>query len=246
MTRGSTHHRRDLLRLGALGTFGMTMGCGGSPTLRQNYEFEVEFLVNGSRLSASVVQGIRYRQRKGGIVNPGDIVREPQGEGAALSVPGTSGAIATTFAVLGQAGQSERDTFGGRLLVGHSWTPIDALSRELLNPVPSGYIERIEAVMSLKPPSRWIALMPEDLPVIVHFSDAADPTKATWIDPYDGSAGLRVLSAKIRLSDRDVTRGDLAAILPWLPELGDGLSLARPGQGTEVSWELSPSDFERR
>jgi hypothetical protein len=90
------------------------------------------------------------------------------------------------------------------------------------------YAAYIDEVNRLKPKG---ALPFKDLPVLVRFRDAGDPTSVELVDPLDLAAsfgpGVMLKSAFVEITDDPVTKG-IQAKLPWL-----------------ASSEVSPSLFPR-
>jgi hypothetical protein len=240
----STMIRRDMLRWAAAASLvGATAGCGSTPLLRRNYEFEIRYLANGRLLTARVVQQIQYRAYSAampsGLVNQ----RSTEGEGAVVRIPEDGSVIATTLAELAVPVSGTSGLFGTRSPF-YGWDLLDFFARALLPSHPL-QTETFEALMAIEPPSPWVPLTPDDLPLIVRFVDASDPGSAAWVDQWSETAPIRVVSSRARLTNQRITTGELERLLPWATELKrDGVSaLGRVGERSAVSDNLSFSYF---
>lgn len=240
-------HRRDVLRwAAAMGLVSATTGCGSTPLLRRNYEFELRYLANGRPLTARVVQQLQYRAYTAGM--PGGRIDQSgaTGEGAVIRVPEDGSVIATTFAYLAIPVGETSGVFGSRTVGGY-WDLLDPFTRALL-PARPLETESYRALMAIEPPSPWVSLTPDDLPLIVRFVDASDPGSAEWVDQWSQSAPIRVLSSRARLTDQRVTRGELERLLPWATELKrEGSFGLGPGsQRSAVSDSISVHQLVQR
>lgn len=232
--------RRDMLRWAiAVGLAGGASGCGSTPLLRRNYELEIRFLANGRPLTARVVQQLRYRAYtaalSGGLVNQ----RSTAGEGAVVRVPEDGSVIATTFAELLVPVSGTSGVFGTRS-PSFGWDLLNFFARVLLPGRPL-QTETYDALMAIEPPSPWVPLAPDDLPLIVRFIDASDPGSAAWVDQWSRTAPIRVVSSRARLTEERVTKGELERLLPWATELErtGSFVLGRVGQRSAVSESIS-------
>lgn len=78
---------------------------------------------------------------------------------------------------------------------------------------------------------------PEAMPLLVTFTDIADPTTVTRVDPDDLAAsfgpGYRLNSITLEITDERVTEGKLEKVLGWLGEYPE----------TPVLPKIDPHDF---
>lgn len=65
-----------------------------------------------------------------------------------------------------------------------------------------------------------VSLLPDALPMLVTFTDVADPASVTLVNPADLAAsfgsGLALTGAWLEITDEPVTDGGVAAVLGWL------------------------------
>ncbi|HEX8661625.1 MAG TPA: hypothetical protein VF686_07140, partial [Brevundimonas sp.] len=80
--------------------------------------------------------------------------------------------------------------------------------------------EKWQAVMELPERSDWIESRLNELPLLVRFTDAADPASAAWVNPEGRGNPVTLVRAATRLTDAPLTRGALTEALPWLADLG--------------------------
>jgi hypothetical protein len=68
-----------------------------------------------------------------------------------------------------------------------------------------------------------ISLLPDALPMLVTFTDVADPASVTLVNPADLAAsfgpGVALKGAWLEITDEPVSEGGVAAVLGWLCEL---------------------------
>ncbi|MGQ2991653.1 MAG: hypothetical protein ACT6RD_05965 [Brevundimonas sp.] len=200
---------------------------------------EIRYLVDGRPLTARVVQQLIYRAYTAGM--PGGLIdqRSIRGECAVVRVPGNGGVIAATLAGLGVHVSEPSEPFGS-LTVSGSWDPLIPFTRMLL---PSRDLETatFQALMAIEPPSPWVALTPDDLPLIVRFVDASDPGSAEWVDQWSETGPIRVVSARARFTKERRTRGEVEKHLPWINHLENQFELGRAGERSPVSDRMSES-----
>lgn len=232
--------RRDLIRLAAvLGLTGSVSGCGSTPALKRNYELEIRYLVNGRPLVARVVQQLVYRAYTAGM--PGGLIdqRSTRGESAVVGVPGNGGVIAATLVNLAVPVGEVSGPFGSRT-TGGSWDLLIPFTQALL---PSRNLETatFQALMAIEPPSPWVSLAPDDLPLIVRFVDASDPGSAEWVDQWSERVPIRVVSARARFTKEKRTQGEVEKHLPWINHLDNQFELGRAGERSPVSDRMAES-----
>jgi hypothetical protein len=226
-------------------------GCG-TPPLQRQYELALTVRSGGRLISGSVVQQFWFRRRQGGINAPGSTVGGTTGEGLVLPLGAGQGVLVSTFrtlAVSDAGADNPSNPFKGYATSYSGWVALEPLADGLL---PSGGegldgIGRWEAVAALPPRSDWIALSPNDLPLIVRFADPLDPGSAVWVSPVGNSP--EIVSAAVRLTDATPTEGVVEAALPWLAAREDSSSLQDETPATRqspVSSILHPSDLKRR
>lgn len=235
--------RRDMLRwVAAAGLVGATAGCGSTPLLRRNYEFEIRYLANERPLTARVVQQLQYRAHTAGMPGGRIDLRSARGEGAVVRVPKDGSVIVATLAELRQAAEGQ-GPFGSRGIDG-VWDPLTALTREMF-PTRPLETETFKAVMAFEPPSRWMLLAPDDMPLIVRFVDASDPGSAEWVNQWSEEGPIKVVSARLRITSGEITRGELEHALPWIDEVEEEnpFQMGRVGERSPVSALLTAGDL---
>lgn len=212
--------RRRLLQLATagalLGSAGLVSACD-SREQKQNFEIEIQYLVNGRLLLASVVQRLLYRRYVGGL--PSGLYNDfgVTGEGAGVAIPGTSEVIVSTFYKL-VTPTGTPGPFDGKMPL-PSWSPAPPLVRGLTSNADLGRGAMARAVIDLKAPSSWVQMTLDDLPMIVRFTNAADPGSAEWIDLRREDESVRVVSSRMRLTKAPITRRRLDKLLTWIPRV---------------------------
>lgn len=242
--------RRAVLA-GAVGLASSSLAGCASPAQIRQYEFAVTLRVAGRVITRSVVQQFLFRERVGGIVAPGSSHWSPEGEALAIPLGSGLGVVVSTFRKLGGEFPSTQPFFNGKYLDTEGWGPLAPLVRAQLPDGGAGLgrFEQWQAVLSLPAPSEWVVSMPDELPLFVRFTDAADPASAVWVNPEGTGGPVTFVRAATRLTNARLTSGPLTEALPWLADLG---STGRPflvvpgGELKSVSQLLSQYDLRQK
>ena len=215
-------------------------GCVPPQIIR--YRLRLAMEVDGRPHSAESVQEWRYR--KGTRFSFGGTSVALRGEGVVLAL-GQRGLIVSTFVELA-APDPQRpidQIWGGRPPVGREWRAANRLAGALM-PSEADW-DGLTSIGRSDP----VPVPPSELPLLLRFPDAADPRSVQRFPVGPGDGAIQITGASIEVTDAPVTRGKLAAALPWAPGyLENNWSLA----GTTV-WDsqygfpgvISASDFIR-
>ncbi|MEP6058755.1 MAG: hypothetical protein ABJ152_12225, partial [Nitratireductor sp.] len=184
-----------------------------------------------------------------GIVSGGSLVAVEAGTSPKWA-PG-AGAGGLGARVRGEASFAEvaPGRFLFALLGGGDWEREVALTLFFPEPAPSPF-ERAERLETM----RETRVLPRNrYPLLVTFTDIADPTTVRRVDPDDLAAtfgpGVALKRITLEITDEKVTEGRVKAVLGWLETIGntmlDGRSDSTIEAENRLANDLSRLDFRR-
>ncbi|MVA97003.1 hypothetical protein GN330_07050 [Nitratireductor sp. CAU 1489] len=136
------------------------------------------------------------------------------------------------------------------LLGGGDWEREVALTLFFPEPAPSP-LERAERLETM----REIRVLPrERYPLLVTFTDLADPTTVRRVDPDDLAAtfgpGVALKRVTLEITEEAVTEGEVEKVLGWLETIGntmlDGRSISTIKAENRLANDLSAGSFATR
>ena len=215
-------------------------GCVPPRIVRFRLRLAVE--VDGRPHSGESVQEWRYR--KGSRFSFGGTSVAFKGEGVVLDL-GQWGLVVSTFVEL--AAPNSRlpiePVWGGRPPVDRNWRAANRLARALM-PSETDW-DGLTAMKQSDP----VPVPPSELPLLLRFSEASNPRSVQRLSMDSGDARFRITGASIEVTDAPVTRGKVAAALPWAPRYLENNWNLDGGHTwdpkSSLSGQISASDFIR-